>query len=280
MEVFHPGTATFTLFSPLRVGSLAFNPDDDSLWAALWPEDEGDVIRFDASGKATTMLTFTDAVNALAFGQPGSALAGLLFVTHDQDAANTTGIGSIITDSNPANGPSELTMVDLATLQIVALATGGTRGDKLATTQDGRVFISQSHQVDVLGPIVAPEVLAVDPPPQSVVALPLASIRVTFNQDMLADDFTDPSSVLNLNNYNLQGASGNRVPIVAVTWNAGERTAVLTFDALTADSYTLRVLTSLRFQWDQPGAGVRLDLHGDRGPCARSLSYSSGFPCQ
>ena len=46
VEIFDPTTDTFTHFSDLRVGSLAFNPADDSLWAALWPVDEGDIIRF------------------------------------------------------------------------------------------------------------------------------------------------------------------------------------------------------------------------------------------
>jgi len=246
VETFNPTTATFTHFSDLRVGSLAFNPADDSLWAALWPVDQGDIIRFDSNGQAEKMLEFSDAVNSIAFGQPGSAIAGLLFVSHDQDAGNPTGIGSIITDSNPADGPTELTMVDLATMQTLAVATGGTRGDKITTTPDGRVLLSQSLQVDVLGPVVAPRVLAVDPPPSSVVALPLGSISVSFDQDMLADNAADPNSVLNPNNYLLQGNSAGSVPIISVTYDASSRTAVLTFDALTADDYELRVLTGLR----------------------------------
>ena len=240
VEVFNPATATFTHFSNLRVGSLAFNPADDSLWAALWPVDEGDVIRFSSNGQAVKMLEFSDAVNAIAFGQPSSPLAGLLFVSHDQDSANPTGIGSIITDSNPSYEPTELSMVDLATMQTLAVATGGTRDDKITTTLDGRVLLSQSHQVDVLGPVVAPLVLAVNPQPGSIVALPLASISVSFNQDMLADNATDPNSVLNPNNYVLQGASAGVVPILSVTYNATSRTAVLTFDSLNADHYTLR----------------------------------------
>ncbi len=230
----------------MRVGSLAFNPADDSLWAALWPVDQGDIIRFDSSGQAEKMLEFSDAVNSIAFGQSSSVLAGLLFVTHDQDAANPTGIGSIITDSNPAYGPTELTMVDLATMQTLAVATGGTRGDEITTTPDGRVLLSQSLQVDVLGPIVAPRVLAVDPPPGAVVALPLGSISVSFDQDMLADNAADPSSVLNPNNYVLEGNSAGYVPIISVTYDASTRTAVLTFNALAADQYSLRVLTGMR----------------------------------
>ncbi len=220
VELFDPTTATFTHFSDLRVGSLAFNPADGSLWAALWPVDEGDVIRFDSNGQAEKMLEFSDAVNSIAFGQPSSPLAGLLFISHDQDAANPTGIGSIITDSNPASLPTELTMVDLATMQTLAIATGGTRGDEITTTLDGRVLLSQSHQVDVLGPVVAPRVLAVNPPPSSVVALPLGSVSVSFDQDMLADDATDPNSVLNPNNYVLQGNSAGIVPVISVAYDS------------------------------------------------------------
>ena len=242
IEIFHPATATFTHFSDLRVGSLAFNPVDGTLWAALWPVDEGDIISFDAGGQAEKMLEFSDAVNSIAFGLPGSPLANLLFITHDQSLGNTQGL---TTDSNPTNQPTELTMVDLATMNTLAVATGGSRGDEITTTPDGRVLISQSHEVDVLGPVTAPRVLSVNPPPGSDVALPLGSISVTFDQDMLADAATDPGSVLNPNNYELQGASAGLVPVQTVTYDADSRTAFLSFNSLLADNYQFSVLTGL-----------------------------------
>ena len=245
VEIFNPSTATFTHFSDLRVGSLAFAPDG-SLWGALWPVDQGDVIRFDATGQAQKMLEFTDDVDSIAFGLPGSTLDGLLFISHDE--AISAGQGS------------ELTMVDLATMQTLALATGGSRGDEIKTTPDGRVLLSQSHEVDVLGPVTAPQVVAVNPPPAAAVALPLGSISVTFDQDMLADDVTDPGSVLNPSNYVLQGDSAGLVPIQSVVYDAASRTAVLSFAALTADHYELRVLTGLL-----SGIGVPLAQEYDSG---------------
>ena len=237
VESFNPTTATFNHFSDLRVGSLAFAPDG-SLWAALWPVDQGDVIRFDASGQAQKMLEFTDDVDSIAFGLPGSPLGGLLFISHDEDVSAGQG--------------SELTMVDLATMQTIAVATGGSRGDEIKTTPDGRVLLSQSHEVDVLGPVTAPQVVAVNPPPDAAVALPLGSISVTFDQDMLDDDVTDPRSVLDPSNYVLQGDSAGRIPIRSVVYDAASRTAVLSFDAITADHYELRVLTSLMSAIDVP----------------------------
>ena len=55
-------------------------------------------------------------------------------------------------------------MVDVVTLQQVAVAQGGTRGFDLLTTTDGRLLISQSHEVDVVEPVVPPAVAAVNPP--------------------------------------------------------------------------------------------------------------------
>ena len=87
-------------------------------------------------------------------------------------------------------------MVDLATLQTVAVATGGTRGDEIKTTAHGRVLISQSHQVDVLPrcrPRASPAPIRPTARPS---ALPLGTISVTFDHDMLQGDPTDPHSVL------------------------------------------------------------------------------------
>ena len=43
VEIFNPVTDTFSLYSDIRVGSLAFAPDG-SLWAAAWPDNANDVI--------------------------------------------------------------------------------------------------------------------------------------------------------------------------------------------------------------------------------------------
>jgi hypothetical protein len=230
IEVFDPTTKKLSHFSDTRVGSLGF-ASDGTLWAAAWPKDEGNILRFDARGNAEVMLTLNAPIDSIAFGAPGSPLDGLLFVSHDQPAPHATG--------------TELTMIDLATLQTVAVATGGTRGDVIATTPDGRVLLSQSHQVDVLEPLQAPLVAGTNPPADATVALPLGSVSVTFDHDMFLGDATDARSVLDPANYSLTRADGSAVTIQAVAYDQASRTAVLTFDAINAGDYTLHVSTNV-----------------------------------
>ena len=90
-------------------------------------------------------LTFDSDIDSLAFGREGTVLEDLLFVSHNAGRVGSTGA---------AAQESELTMVDVATLKRVALARGGTRGDVVFATSDGRVLISQTDQVDVLSPAV------------------------------------------------------------------------------------------------------------------------------
>src|SRR5439155_25203223 len=92
----------------------------------------------------------------------------------------------------------------------------------------------------------APRVAATNPPPDAQVVLPLGGLRVTFDHDMLADNATDPHSVLNPANYQLTGDTAGNVPIRSVAYDASGRTAVLTFDALSADHYHLQVAAALR----------------------------------
>ena len=155
------------------------------------------------------MVQFVADVDSIAFGAPGSILAGLLFISHDQP-------------DGPGEG-SELTMVDLATLQQVALATGGSRGDEITTSADGRVFISQTYQIDVVSPLEPPVVASTNPPPGAIIALPLGSVSVTFDEDMLADNATDPYSVLNPANYMLTGDNVGPITINKITYNAASR---------------------------------------------------------
>src|SRR5207249_1963421 len=119
-------------------------------------------------------------------------------------------------------------------------ADGGSRGDVLVTTSDGRLLISQSNQVDILNPATAPLVVATNPPSGSVVALPLGQMTVTFDQDMFVGQGTESGSVINLATYRLLGSSGP-VPFSQVFYVAASHTVFLTFPALQADSYTLTV---------------------------------------
>jgi len=180
IEIFDPITASFRHFSDLRVGNLRFAPDG-SLWATTWP-NRGSVVRFDGDDNPQLMLQFDTLIDSIAFGQPGTDLAGLLFVSSNGDRLGKTG-GSLI-------------MVDLATLDTVTIAQGGTRGDIIQATADGRVLLSQSNQIDVLGPIIAPRVTFTNPPADAIIALPRGSVSITFDQDMNTSSGAEPGSVL------------------------------------------------------------------------------------
>ncbi len=190
VEIFDPATETFSHFSRdlnLRVASLNFAPDG-SLWATTWP-DRKQVVRFTEQRRGELMFEFEADVDSLAFGQEGTDLEGLMFVSHNVGANDHPG--------------SELTMVDLATLRQVTLADGGSRGDVVVTTSDGRVLVSQSHQVNVLNPAAAPLVVATYPPAGSVVALPLSYLTVSYDQPMFVGLGSETASVINLDNYRL-----------------------------------------------------------------------------
>src|SRR5207302_1669131 len=82
IEVFNPLTHAFSHFSDIRVGSLGFDPQG-TLWAATWPHNQTQIIQFTGTPLAPKlMVTFASDVDSIAFGQPGTKLAGLLFVSH------------------------------------------------------------------------------------------------------------------------------------------------------------------------------------------------------
>src|SRR3546814_3021356 len=89
-----------------------------------------------------------------------------MFVSHTAGKVADTGLA--------AEG-SELTMVDVATLRRIAVASSGSRGDVVHATSDGRLLISQSNQVDVVSPVTIPTVVATNPPSGAQVALPQRS---------------------------------------------------------------------------------------------------------
>ena len=241
IEVFNPATQGFTPFSSLRVGSLAFAPDG-TLWAATWPQDTTDIVAFVQQTPGPNpitkvyspqlMLQLATDVDSIAFGLAGTTLAGLLFISHDDEA-------------QPGAG-TELTMVDLATLRTVAIATGGTRGDEITTNALGQVLLSQSHEVDVLSPVQAPRVAGSNPPDGSIVDLPLGTIRIAFDHDMDQGDPTDPHSVLDPANYQLIGDTAGPITIDSVKYDPATRTATLSFDAIAAGGYTIEVGTTIQ----------------------------------
>ena len=228
VQVFDPETKTFTQFSRdlnLRVASLAVDPDGN-LWATTWP-DRGQVVRFTPQRRGELMLEFEAPVDSLAFGQPGTDLEGLLFVSQNSGANDHPG--------------SELTMVDLATLRRVTVADGGTRGDVVVTTSDGRVLVSQSSQVDVLNPAVAPLVIATNPPLDGVAVLPMSTITVTFDQEMFSGPAGAANSVRNPENYTLVGDTVGEVAIGETIYVSDANTVHLLAGQLEPDDYALTV---------------------------------------
>ncbi|MFH1842062.1 MAG: Ig-like domain-containing protein, partial [bacterium] len=233
VQTFDPATGLFAQYSRdanLRVGSLAF-ASDGSLWAVTWP-DRRQVVRFTDRARAEVMLEFESDIDSLAFGRTGTPLSGLLFVSHNRGSVSDTAL---------TGRDNDLTMVDVATLRRVAVATGGTRGDVVITTSDGRVLLSQSHQVDVINPVYAPSVVATNPPSEAIAPLPLPFISVTFDQDMFVGDSSIAQSVLNTANYTLTGGVTGARPVETVTYDPEGRTVLLTFEGLLPDSYTLTV---------------------------------------
>ncbi|WP_048324300.1 CARDB domain-containing protein, partial [Crocosphaera watsonii] len=231
IEVFDPIGETFTHYSDLRVGNLTFDKQGQ-LWAALWP-DRGDVIRFNEQNKAETMLSFDTPLDSLAFGETGTSLEGLLFISDNS---------------------GQLLMVDMATLRHVVVASGGSRGDIVKTTNDGRVLLSQGQQVEVLNPIIAPQVVATNPSPNSQITLPHNTILVTFDQDMFIGDSSNENSVLNPLNFQLTGESvGTFIP-QQVQYDSSSRTALVIFDAIIPDRYELLIESDI-----QSVAGLEMD---------------------
>ena len=228
VQVFDPASATFRPYSRdlnLRVASLAFAPDG-SLWATTWP-DRKQVVRLNDQGRGELMLEFAADVDSLAFGQIGTQLEGLLFVSHNTGANRLAG--------------SELTLVDLVTLRRVTVADGGSRGDVIITTQDGRVLLSQSNQVDVLNPATVPLVLATSPPGSSSVSLPLSQVRVTFDQEMFVHGSLTPKSATNLRNYRLLDQNNRSIAFEDAIYLADSFTVVLTIPNLEPGPHTLIV---------------------------------------
>ncbi len=193
-------------------------------------QQRGTIVRFDAKGKPQAMIRLDSPADSLAFGQKGSTLDGLLFISNNDPTGPQTG---------------SLVMVDLTTLQRITVATGGTRGDVVRTTADGRVLLSQSQQVDVLAPVRAPLVAFTNPPANAVVALPRGSLSVTFDTDMFAGDASLAGSVLNPANYELVGADTGPQTIESIRYDATQRTATIVYQRWQADTFTLRVKTSL-----------------------------------
>ncbi|WP_334407672.1 Ig-like domain-containing protein [Bradyrhizobium sp. AZCC 2289] len=229
IEIFDPVKHTFKHFSDTRVDDLAFSAEGE-LWGTSWPT-RGDILKFNDKGRGQLMVHLDSEVDSIAFGQPGTKLDGILFVSNNS--------------GSDANG-SELIGIDTATLQQVVIALKGTRGETLETTSDGRLFVAQSHQIDVVSPIVSPHVAFVNPPNGAIAPLPLTQIAITFDHDMLAGDGTDAASVVNLANYALTKSTGEAVTLTVAQYDAATRKVTLGFDTIDAAAYSLTIYHSVK----------------------------------
>ncbi len=136
-----------------------------------------------------------------------------------------------------------VTAVDLASLQTLNIATGGTRGEYAGVGADGRLYISQSNQVDVLFPLVAPTVIATNPVNNSSVNPAVTTATITFDSAMDASSATDPNSVTNPLNYTVTDLTRNQtINIGAAIYDNTTHTAQIFFESLSpSDQFKLTI---------------------------------------
>ena len=232
IEIFDPLTSEFRLYSrdrDLRFGSIAFD-NSGSLWGTIWPQRNA-VVQFNSRARAETRFEFETPIDSIAFGMRDSELAGLLFVTAN---AGLNGKGG------------DLTMVDLVTRRRVAIARDGSRGDTIAIAKDGRIFVSQSNQVDVLNAQLDPVVVATNPPRGANVALPFSLVTVTFDQEMFAGDPRSDGSILNPANYTLRDDAGGMPRILRVEYDPVTLTVLLRLASVAPRDYELVVSKNVK----------------------------------
>jgi len=223
--VFDPVTQNFSNFSSTRVHSLAFTADG-ILFATSWPED-GNVLRFDQHGNAEIVVKPETAATGIAFGLDETPLADLMFLSHGEGGS--------------------LTMIDMVTMKSVEVAAGGTRGEFIHVSPSGRLYVTQTNQVDVFFPVTAPRVIATMPV-NGIMMLPVvASATVRFDVDMMNSTGLDPDSVNNPANYSfINKTTGRKITISEVNYDSASRSATLRFEPLPAGTYELSVLASLK----------------------------------
>ncbi|MGB6300739.1 MAG: putative Ig domain-containing protein, partial [Rivularia sp. (in: cyanobacteria)] len=232
IEVFNSETEEFEHYSDIRVDNLAINPRDGKLWATTYPK-RGNVISFDEDGKATLMVEYDSPIDSIAFGEIGTQLEDIIFVSDNS---------------------GKLHMVDTASLESITIAEGGSRGEIVETTPDGKVLVAQSNQIDIFNPVLSPDVKAINPAPGSTVALPQGKISITFDTDMFEGDIHEQNSVFNPNNYQLIDIAGNIVNPLSVRYDKINRTALLEFNGIDAGEYEISILPSL-----ESSAGLKME---------------------
>ncbi|WP_233259655.1 CARDB domain-containing protein, partial [Ramlibacter sp. WS9] len=263
VEIFKPGESdpakAWQHFSNERVSDLAFG-SDGRLWAVRWsgrqvtaanPDGTTDIISFPMSGqkkgRAELEYRLAGSIDSIAFGHAGSPLDGLLLASSNLSQRAVAATGS----ETPHQ--AALWAISLQGRSVLQIARGGTRGETILATSDGRILLAESNGIDEVAPLKAPAVTGLSVANGALVPLPLGAIAVVFDQAMLADEGA-AGSVLDPNNYELTllGTNSDGTPadmVVtpnAVTWNAATRTALLDVAGLQAGSYQLRVSHELQ----------------------------------
>ncbi|MDB5858608.1 MAG: hypothetical protein JWQ76_2297, partial [Ramlibacter sp.] len=266
IEVFKPGEANegraWRHFSNEQVGDLAFGPDG-RLWGVRWTGSRiagadaaatTDIVSFPMSGRtigrAELEYRINGLVDSIAFGRAGTALDGLLIAT-------TNVRQRPVNSANDVPHQTSVWGIALKTREVLQLARGGTRGESILATADGRILVAQTGRVDEIAPVQAPKVQFVSVADGALVPLPLGAIAVRFDQAMWtgaanADEAArtnDVGSVLNPANFTLHGVGLNagavHVPM-AVQWNAATRSVLVSTAGLPAGQWELEVSSTLR----------------------------------
>lgn len=271
IEIFDPAESdrarAWRHFSNQRVGDLAFAADG-RLWGVKWSGSEVAGARLQATseivsfplggrsvGRAELEYRLSGIVDSIAFGAAGSSLDGLLFASSNLRQRNV-GAGATGT---PQQSP--VWMVELASRQALQVAGGGSRGESIVATGDGRILVAQTTRIDEISLQRAPLVEAITVPDGALVPLPLNEIGVVFDQAMwlgtLADGSAghDPRSVLDPGNFVLTalasegataGTANARSEPQAVRWDGASRTAWLAIGGLAAGDFRIDIAASLQ----------------------------------
>jgi subtilase family serine protease len=304
IEIYNPAEAdparAWRHFSTQRVGDLAFAPDG-RLWAVKWSGSEiagaaltasSEILSFPMSGRdlgrAELEYRLPGIIDSIAFGAADTPLAGLLL------ASSQLGQRPVVTADEATPHQSAVWMIELASRERLQLASGGTRGETIVATHDGRVLVAETGRIDEIAPWRAPLVKAVTVPDGALLPLPLNTIGVVFDQDMWIADADHGGSVLNVDNYTLSTASDSTAAAssqhpAAIRWDAGTRTAWLDIAGLQPGEYRLHIANRLQSAAETPlrndfetrftalrdlGSRVRLDFSHTRADRATGqISY-------
>jgi hypothetical protein len=191
-------------------------------------------------------------IDSIAFGAAGTEMEGLLFASSNNKQRPVT-----LNAATAATHNAAVWMIELTSKRILQVATGGTRGESIVVTSDGRVLIAESTHIDEIAPLKAPNVTAISVPEGSLVPLPLGMIAVTFDQNMWTglanataeERAADLASVLNPANFVFTQLGSNTTFTFqpnSITWNAQTRTAMLSMSGLPAGQYEINISGDLR----------------------------------